>query len=741
VDQGVVYNPANNVGFTLSGATVIPANQSMPANDVLGAALQYAGQSPYPATIESPCVRMDGTNDYALPQSNIPVIANGAAYAIMKPDGGTVTQYLICAMNPTRLFLTFDAFNRIQVSLGVTTFAHTVVETDWVKVGVTWDSSGNFKVFRNGVIIVTSTYIGTVGGGASYIGCYDGSTNFFKGYASDVRIYNAAKSDAEMLAITNGYADTTGLYAWWPMQEGGGLSSYDISGNGNHLNWKNITESTFWANRNDAKTQDVAMLYGGRWAGENRIAGSEALQSSPWSSLASTGTLTVTGNFTTAPDGSSRATRLVFSGVSTNPDRQFLFTSSASVSGYVAGSTYNYSVWFKGNSGGERVYLSGTPDGVSYQRKECVLTTTWQRFDLTLVPTGVFSFYIGIDMRDGSQTATPAQTIFAWGAQISASIELLPYVRTYTVAQPTRSFVPGSPLGDYCVDTLDLVSVAGKYSNPYSRLLADPFDAAEFNNIAMPIYETLPCLTGNGSDNYVDLGSALIPATADFEISLWYYHVTNDTTLRGIVSQYDGVSGSGRFSIEANIGAAGGLRFYCNSSSDLSITIANALTAGAWHKITFTRVGNVFTGTCQALNGNTFTGTQTLNVSILQISMWLGALVTGAFRYNNGRIAYLTVTTGGVTKEVPLTAGSGANLTLYTDSVESTLTAAIKGTIAGVWANLTDSRMPSTQNAYRAIIPLNTKFRRASTAGDNRFIAFRTAQTGTNLNNLIDYTE
>jgi hypothetical protein len=180
------------------------------------------------------------------------------------------------------------------------------------------------------------------------------------------------------------------------------------------------------------------------------------------------------------------------------------------------------------------------------------------------------------------------------------------------------------------------------------------------------------------------------------------------------------------------------MEFGINDTSVL-INLTSSLTAGAWHKVTLSRTSSTFRLTCATLDGNVVVGTTTFAGSVFQKSTNLLDNPTESLP-NNGRIAYLTITTGGVTKEVPLTAGSGADLTLYTDGVESTLSTAVKGTLTSVWANTTDARIPSTDNAFRAIKPINTKFRRTDTDGDDRFVILRSAATGADLTNLITYT-
>ena len=101
---------------------------------------------------------------------------------------------------------------------------------------------------------------------------------------------------------------------------------------------------------------------------------------------------------------------------------------------------YTFSVWLRGNVGGEIVWLSATPDGATYFRQQCVLTTIWQRFSLTTgnLTAATWFWIIGTDRRDTQQAATPAQTIFTWGGQIEA----LPYMSSYiptTSASVTRA--------------------------------------------------------------------------------------------------------------------------------------------------------------------------------------------------------------------------------------------------------------------------------------------------------------
>jgi hypothetical protein len=139
---------------------------------------------------------------------------------------------------------------------------------------------------------------------------------------------------------------------------------------------------------------------------------------------------TVTGNQITAPDGTLTAARIAYPAVG-GGDHSTVFQGSSALG---AASSATFSVWLRGNVGGETLYICMTPDGAAYTRTQVTLTTAWQRFSvtkqsLTAVP---WYFIIGTDMRDPAQAVTPAQTIYAWGAQVEA----LPYMSSHI---PTTS--------------------------------------------------------------------------------------------------------------------------------------------------------------------------------------------------------------------------------------------------------------------------------------------------------------
>lgn len=152
----------------------------------------------------------------------------------------------------------------------------------------------------------------------------------------------------------------------------------------------------------------------------------------------------VTVNNTLAPDGTMTGARVFLPAVSSGQASTVQQNKTT-----VTTTPYTLSVWLRGDVGGEVVFLSATPDGVTYFRSQATLTTSWQRFSLT---TGNLTastwFLIGSDRRDAAQPNTPAQTVYMWAPQIELGSFASPYA-------PTTTFPNSAPRFDYDPATLE----------------------------------------------------------------------------------------------------------------------------------------------------------------------------------------------------------------------------------------------------------------------------------------------
>lgn len=91
----------------------------------------------------------------------------------------------------------------------------------------------------------------------------------------------------------------------------------------------------------------------------------------------------------------------------------------------------------------------------------------------------------------------------------------------------------------------------------------------------------------------VDLGSVLIGATADFDISADFYAAGFPAVQEGIIGQY-AVSQAGRFWV--SLSSAGKVSFFINGTTNVLIDTGDgAVELGKWYKVRATRVGDVFT--------------------------------------------------------------------------------------------------------------------------------------------------
>ena len=186
-----------------------------------------------------------------------------------------------------------------------------------------------------------------------------------------------------------------------------------------------INNGTYLSGR--TRSVDIATVAS---VNSNLFTYSEQFDKANWSKSGGTYAPTVTLNQVLAPDGTMTADRISYPAVPNhfgiiwqNPTQAF-------------STLHTFSVYLRGAVGGETVWLMWTPDGATYSRTPCVLTTSWQRFSLnyTTSSSGFQYVQIGVDLRDSSQSAKPAQDIYAWGAQLEPFGSAGTYTQTTTTA-------------------------------------------------------------------------------------------------------------------------------------------------------------------------------------------------------------------------------------------------------------------------------------------------------------------
>lgn len=135
----------------------------------------------------------------------------------------------------------------------------------WYHLACVYDES-NIYLYINGVLQASTPVSGTydpANGTTLYFG--DNPTwtgRLFDGTIDDVRIWNVAKTSAEILAsfTTELTGSESGLLAYWPMNEGTGTSVGDITSGANNAVMLNMDANTDWVNGFVAPGSDVGVI-------------------------------------------------------------------------------------------------------------------------------------------------------------------------------------------------------------------------------------------------------------------------------------------------------------------------------------------------------------------------------------------------------------------------------------------------------------------------------------------------
>jgi hypothetical protein len=158
--------------------------------------------------------------------------------------------------------------------------------------------------------------------------------------------------------------------------------------------------------------------------------GTDVFGSGPWPDF------TITDNYAAAPDGSTTASRVQITGLTSGKTR---YLAKSGLFSTLLG-TFTMAFYAKSNTGSNQSALmqivpySGTVTGTSYQT--VTLTTSWQQFSMTFNVTVAGNIYVEMIGFNG----TPDIDILLWGAQLTPTASVAAYVKT--TASAVSSTIP-----------------------------------------------------------------------------------------------------------------------------------------------------------------------------------------------------------------------------------------------------------------------------------------------------------
>lgn len=105
----------------------------------------------------------------------------------------------------------------------------------WVHVAVTYDApSTTMCLYRDGVLVASGNSAPAFTSQTTYIGSHNGSASFFRGRIDEVRIWNRARTQAQIKSTMFTVSPTSpGLVAYYPCNDGAGTTLTDVKGSFN----------------------------------------------------------------------------------------------------------------------------------------------------------------------------------------------------------------------------------------------------------------------------------------------------------------------------------------------------------------------------------------------------------------------------------------------------------------------------------------------------------------------------
>jgi len=359
---------------------------------------------------------------------------------------------------------------------------------DWKKIAVVRES-GVVSAYINGVAIsLTETAMaGSIDSGDLLVGSWINNDDFWNGLLNNIRIFNTALTPAQISdlylnpekIVPDGVADSA-LKLWLPMMEGAGTTAYDGSGNGNHGTINGAT----WVSGIGAPVSQTALVSWNK--GTNLALASEQFDNAYWSKVG-----TLTANAGTSPDGYLSADKLA-AGTSNYITRQFTTT---------IGTTYTSSVYIKSANAGQSASLRfnlSAPQPTPSVSTLVSTTDQWQRVTATFTATNTSTFFqIGEWALLGYG---PTNDILVWGASLTQSSSVQPYIPTGATAQTSPVLLPQGLTANKDITGVNAFESA---RNPYALNLDGDSWAEVHDNASLDMTTTATMEAWVNCDNLI----------------------------------------------------------------------------------------------------------------------------------------------------------------------------------------------------------------------------------------------
>ena len=374
--------------------------------------------------------------------------ANSCAFSIGPSGFGTGYDLVVYPFDGSlKTFRIYSRYNDDNIlsdsSIPITgVFNHYVVQSDGT----------NLSVYANGVLAASVAYDNDRTFTRFQIGKLITGTQYYVGQLSNFKLFNTALTAAQVADLYNNPekvvptgVDNTALKLFLPMQEGAGTTAYDGSGNGNH---GTISGATYTHGIGAPVAQTAVIDWN---KGTNLVVYSEQFDNAAWAKA----NTTITANATTSPDGTLNADLLYPSSTGVNRECYKAY-------GYSYGLNYSFSVYAK--AGGLNWVFIGTDyvgggKGAWFNLSTGVVGTQKSGYTATIENAGngyyrcivsfnqsVASNYYTIILTDAdnsfSVTKNGTDGIYIWGASVTQTSSVQPYIPTFATAQTSEVLLP-----------------------------------------------------------------------------------------------------------------------------------------------------------------------------------------------------------------------------------------------------------------------------------------------------------